>query len=181
MSKAPVVIVSGQVAAGKTTAAKMLQEDGFQYARISQVIKTRWDRTLGPKPPRSWYQRMGMKLHHDIGQSALCEETLALIANPAASFVIDGARWKEDVAFFQDRFGERVIHLHLEAPADVRKRRFEAREKDVCFEDADRDEVESEVDSLARQADAVFENHLDEPERLLAFIECALRGEDDAS
>src|SRR4051812_4307477 len=70
MSAPIVVVISGQVSAGKTTAGKMLNRRGFQYARISQAIKTRWDGPNDQKPPRSWYQEMGMHLHRTIGQHA---------------------------------------------------------------------------------------------------------------
>jgi adenylosuccinate synthase len=90
--------------------------------------------------------------------------------------VIDGARWKEDVAYFRDRFGDRVIHLHLSAPTEVRKRRFEAREKDVSFEVANSGEVESEVPLLAPSADSTFQNDTDDAEKLMGFLDIALGG-----
>jgi dephospho-CoA kinase len=171
MSEPLVIVISGQVSAGKTTAAKMLRDNcGYQYARISQAIRTRWDPTQGEKPPRSWYQKMGMELHRTIGQRALCRETMAFIPTPLESFVIDGARWKEDTAYFSENFGARSVHLHLTASSEVRKKRFEDREKDVSFEDADRHEVEHEVSSLAAEADAVFDNSADDLSRLEAFL-----------
>jgi dephospho-CoA kinase len=169
------IVISGQVASGKTTAGKMLRDRGFQYARISQAIKKRWDPAFGEKPPRSWYQEMGMKLHREIGQRALCQETMSLIRDASSSFVIDGARWHEDIAFFRDEFGSRVIHIHLIASTDVRKRRFEARDKNVEFEQADSDEVESEVSALSQGADAVYDNSVDDPARLNTFLSSVLR------
>ncbi len=175
MSDAPVIVISGQVAAGKTTAGKMLRERGFQYARISQAIRTRWDQARGEKPPRSWYQEMGMKLHHDIGQRALCQETMSFIENPSASFVVDGARWHEDVTFFRERFGSRLIHIHLIASTEVRKKRFELREKDVSFQEADADEVEREASALSEGADAVFDNCVDDLAQLDTFLTSVLK------
>ena len=169
------IVISGEVAAGKTTAAKLLRSQGFQYARISQAIRTRWHDSSGEKPPRSWYQDMGMRLHRDIGQWALCQETLDLIPNPTGNFVIDGARWHEDISFFRTRFGSDLLHIHLTASADVRKTRFEAREKDVSFEEADGDEVELEVKELTRDADIVFDNSADSLSELEAFINSALK------
>lgn len=174
MKPLPVIVISGEVAAGKTTAGKMLGERGFQYARISQAIRSRWDESLGAKPPRSWYQGMGMKLHHEIGQRALCEETVALIADPASSFVIDGARWREDIAYFRERFAPRVLHIHLTAPLDLRKQRFENRDKNVSFDEADGDEVEREVGELSELADAVFDNRSDDPSALSRFLDSVL-------
>ena len=182
MTNASIVVISGQVAAGKTTAGTILAERGFQYARISQAIKKlRWPHDREDKPPRSWYQKMGRQLHHEIGQRALCEETMTFIFKPDEPFVIDGARWLEDVAFFRCSFEDRMVHIHLTAPTTVRKRRFEAREKDISFEEADSDEVESEVPLLGLGADAILENDVDDPERLCAFLLHSLKGEADAS
>lgn len=175
MSVAPVVVISGQIAAGKTTAGKILRARGFQYARISQAIKTRWNSDHGGKPPRSWYQSMGMKLHRDIGQRGLCHETLGFIPDPTSTFVVDGARWKEDVAFFQECFGKRVSHVHLTAPTGIRKKRFENLEKDVSFEEADADEVEREVAHLFKEADAVFDNRIDDLAPLTVFLDTFLK------
>src|SRR5437870_9169931 len=138
MMEPAVVVISGQVSSGKTTAGKMLRdEDGYQYTRISKAIAKRWISKNAEKPPRSWYQEMGMHLHRTIGQRALCEETVGLIDDPAKAFVIDGARWNEDIDYFRDRFGKRLVHVHLVAEKAVRQKRFEDREKDVTFEEAD--------------------------------------------
>ena len=111
-----------------------------------------------------------MHLHSTIGQRALCEETLLLIPNPLARFVIDGLRWKEDVQFFKDRFPTGFVHIHLTAPTEIRKERFERREKDISFEEADGHEVEQGVLELHERADAVFDNSTDDKARLEAFL-----------
>jgi dephospho-CoA kinase len=180
MSESSIVVISGQVSAGKTIAGKMLRDKGFQYARISQAIRTRWRSAKGDKPPRSWYQETGMELHRTVGQRALCEETMAFIPKPSERFVIDGARWKEDVRFFKERFGARLIHVHLTAEIRVRKKRFEDREKDVSFEEADNHEVEQEVAALSEIADAVFDNTTDNEDRLRAFLASILERKTDA-
>jgi dephospho-CoA kinase len=175
MSQARVIVISGEVAAGKTTAAKLLRSQGFQYALISQAIRTRWDGSFGEKPPRSWYQDMGMQLHREIGQWALCQETLDLIPDPSVDFVIDGARWHEDISFFRTQFGSDMLHIHLVASADVRKMRFDAREKDVSFEEADADEVELEVKELNLNADMVFDNSTNDLSKLEEFINFVMK------
>lgn len=169
-----VVVVSGQVASGKTTAAKLLRDQGFQYARISQAIATRWNEQLGSKPSRSWYQEMGMRLHCEIGQHGLCTETMKFIRDPNSHFVIDGARWREDIDFFRHLAGGRMVHLHLTAPIELRKSRFENREKDVTFEDADTHEVEREVNELAEMADARFDTGSGSIGELQAFLNSVL-------
>jgi dephospho-CoA kinase len=170
VNKPLAIVISGQVSSGKTTAGEMLRERGFQYARISKAIKKlRWA-AEGEKPSRSWYQATGMDLHKTVGQRALCAETMTFVLDPNSAFVIDGARWKEDLGYFRDNYGERVLHIHLTASDDVRKRRFERRDKDVSFEEADGDEVEREVPLLADEADVVFDNSIDDISRLSEFL-----------
>jgi dephospho-CoA kinase len=103
-----------------------------------------------------------------------------LIPNPAADFVIDGLRWKEDVQFFKNLYPATCIHVHLTASKQIRKERFERREKDVSFEEADGHEVEQGVAELAGFADIVFDNSTDDEARLWAFLESALERLPDA-
>lgn len=165
------IIVSGQVAAGKTTFGEMARARGLQYARVSQAIGRRWGSSEEGRPTRDWYREMGLKLHREVGQEVLCEETLRLVDDHEAGFVVEGARWHEDVAFFRSRFGSRMVHVHLTAPTDLRRRRFEGRENGGDFDEAEADEVESEVDALADHADVLFENSGETTDRLATLID----------
>ncbi|WP_373418066.1 AAA family ATPase [Erythrobacter sp. LQ02-29] len=171
MRREPVIVVSGQVAAGKTTLGEMLRARGLQYARVSQAIGRRWGSTEGGRPTRDWYREMGLKLHREVGQEVLCEETLRLVDDHEAGFVVEGARWHEDVAFFRRRFGPRMVHVHLTAPTDLRRQRFEGRESGGDFDEAEADEVESEVNALAGHADILFENSGETTDRLAALVD----------
>lgn len=177
MIREPVIVVSGQVAAGKTTLGEMLRARGLQYARVSQAIGGRWGSSEEGPPTRDWYREMGMRLHREVGQDVLCEETLRLIDNQEAGFIVEGARWHDDIAFFKRRFGPRMVHVHLTAPVELRRRRFEGRERGGDFDEAEADEVESEVDALAGHADILFENSGETTDRLAALID-AIVGEE---
>jgi len=177
VNREPVIIVSGQVAAGKTTFGEMLRARGLQYARVSQAIGRRWGSSEEGRPTRDWYRKMGLRLHREVGQDVLCEETLRLVDDHEAGFVVEGARWHDDIAFFRRRFGARMVHVHLTAPVDLRRRRFEGREQGGDFDEAEADEVESEVDALAGHADVVFENSGETTDPLAALIN-AIVGEE---
>lgn len=163
MTNRIVVAISGQVSAGKTTAGYFLREQGFGYTRISWAIKDQLASDnvpfVGPdEPSRRQYQNEGMGLHNEFGQAWLCSKALQLLPPYAFHFVADGLRWRDDVEFFRRRYGPQLIHFHVVAALDERRRRFHERDKDVSFEEADSHEVEREVPLLGPMADQTIVN-----------------------
>jgi dephospho-CoA kinase len=149
--------ISGEVAAGKTTAGKALRRLGFGYTRISKVI----DRELaamGKGPSRERHQELGWKLHNEKGQAWLCEEAIALIGFVPVGVVLDGVRWPEDVEYLRKRYGRSLLHIHVTAPPDTRERRFKEDAKGIEYEDVISHPVEQAVASLANLADQVLAN-----------------------
>jgi dephospho-CoA kinase len=143
--------VSGRIAAGKTTIARMLERRGFAYSRFSLVIDDEI-RSRSGVPERAERQRVGYELHETKGQRWLCERVLEQV--PSAPFiVVDGLRWQEDAIFFFERFGSQFLHLHVEAPAHLRSERY-SRDANggPAFGVADAQPVESQVDALGRLA-----------------------------
>jgi dephospho-CoA kinase len=156
MTKRIVVAISGEVSAGKTTAGKYLKRLGFGYTRISWAIRKDLLKSGESEPTRRRYQERGMELHR-LSQPELCEQAVRLLPPYSFHFVVDGLRWKEDVDFFRNRY-RGLIHLHIVAPLELRKCRFEARDKDVPFEEANFHEVEREVPLIGAMADATIPN-----------------------
>jgi hypothetical protein len=56
-------------------------------------------------------------------------------------------RWPEDHAFFVESFGPRFFHIHIDAPADLRRARYSAENEDA-FEVASNHVVEHQVPAL---------------------------------
>jgi dephospho-CoA kinase len=98
-----------------------------------------------------------MELHRQ-SQSDLCKRAVRLLPPYCFHFVADGLRWTEDVAFFRERYGAGVVHLHICASRQLRKERYDKRDKDVPFEEADSHEVEQEVPLVGSMADVVIAN-----------------------
>lgn len=149
--------ISGEVAAGKTTAGEALESLGFGYTRISKVI----DKVLaerGLEPSRENHQKVGLELHRDKGQAWLCENALALLPHDANALVLDGMRWREDVAYMKERYGSKFLHIHVAARERERKRRFEGDGKGIAYEDVISHPVEQQVAALANLADRMIEN-----------------------
>ena len=155
-----VVGISGQISAGKTTAGEYLERFGFGYTRISWVIG-RLIREAGEEESRDNFQRWGRNLHQSPGQEWLCEESLKHLKGNRSRFVVDGLRWTADVHFFRGRYGDRFIHVHIEAPKQTRRERFEARNPGVPFNEVDNDPVESGVPAAGALADITITNDRD--------------------
>jgi predicted nuclease with RNAse H fold/dephospho-CoA kinase len=152
-----VVGISGKICAGKTSAARFLEQRGFAYTRFSLVID---DEILsrGEVPSRVARQRVGTEIHTNKGQRWLCERVLDRVPEQAF-IVVDGLRFPEDHAFFVERFGSKFVHLHLNAPDAIREKRYtESSQGELSFSDADRQPVEVEIDRLSGLATSIIGN-----------------------
>lgn len=152
-----VVGISGRICAGKTTAARLLEQRGFAYTRFSLVID---DEILarGEALTRANRQRVGEEVHKGKGQGWLCERVLERVPD-LSLVVVDGLRFPEDHAFFVERFGSRFVHLHLTAPASIRESRYENIARgELPFSEAERQPVEAEIDRLSGFATTSVEN-----------------------
>lgn len=151
-----VVGLSGELGAGKTTAAEYLEQAGFTYSRYSQVIKRR---VAARKPvhTREDLQIEGQQVHEVLGQRWLGRELIRpLLAD--RFLVIDGLRFPDDHAFLTEVYGSQFLHIHVLASRDLRKMRFEAREGSD-FEVAANQPVEKRSVDLERFARDVIENN----------------------
>lgn len=152
-----VVALSGAISSGKTTAARMLEQRGFRYARFSMVLDDEL-RARGIIPDRTSRQAIGMEIHETKGQQWLCHRVVERIAGADAA-VIDGLRWPEDRSFLIERFGSRLIHVHLEASAEIRARRYVAEcGQGRSFAEAEAQPVEAAVSDLGRRTSIVLSN-----------------------
>ncbi|MGH6662493.1 MAG: ribonuclease H-like domain-containing protein, partial [Rhodospirillales bacterium] len=90
-----VVGISGPIAAGKTTAARYLEEkQKFSYGRFSLVLEGLL-RKEKKKVNRKTLQEIGDRIHKNPGQRWLCKQ-VANSLNAAGNLVIDGLRFPED-------------------------------------------------------------------------------------
>jgi uncharacterized protein YprB with RNaseH-like and TPR domain/predicted nuclease with RNAse H fold/dephospho-CoA kinase len=121
-SERGIVGLSGRTASGKTAVAEILQSLGF--ARVS-VSGTLTGMLQARDLPISRYrlQSLGSQIRREQGQRWLDERVVEQIGN-TGRYVVDGLRFPEDHAFFVERFGSAFVHLHIDAPQEVRLRRF---------------------------------------------------------
>lgn len=152
----PVVVgISGRICAGKTSAARFLERQGFAYTRFSLVVDDEIEK-LGETPNRESRQRIGLEINRTKGQRWLCEQALGRVSGQPL-IVVDGLRFLEDRAFFLERFGMRFLHIHVIAPLELRRNRYR-RDNGTSLEEADAQRVESEIDRLGEIATVSVNN-----------------------
>ena len=153
-----VVGISGPIAAGKTTVARLLEEVAFTYGRYSQVLADLAEERELPVN-RQTLQALGQEIHVDPGQRWLNRQLDARLESAGGDIAIDGIRWPEDHAFWVERYGPAYRHIHLQAPSPLRRERYVADgQSAVEFDAASTHEVEGAVGDLEKLADFVVPN-----------------------
>jgi uncharacterized protein YprB with RNaseH-like and TPR domain/predicted nuclease with RNAse H fold/dephospho-CoA kinase len=155
-SSRTVVGLSGEIAAGKTTASEFLRAKGFHYGRFSLVLANMLLKQ-GIAPNRETLQKLGEEVHKNPGQRWLCQELVRHLPQEG-NLVIDGLRFPEDHAFCVETFGSRFIHIHIDAPKPLRLERYSAKVSAEEFMEADIHKVESEINRLKSLAHVVITN-----------------------
>lgn len=120
--KKRVIGLSGPIAAGKTTAGKIIEDLGFTYACYSDVLKNILQ-ARGVTPNRTTLQNLGAELNKDPGQRWLCKQLSKRLPSNG-DIVIDGLRHPEDHAFMIETFGPAFVHVHVDTPVEIRMERY---------------------------------------------------------
>ena len=151
--------LSGPIAAGKTTAARILERMGFRYCRFSEIIAQEL-RARGTSVTRDTLQAFGEEAHNSrFGQRQL-QNKLAVHVEQAPRIVVDGLRHPEDRAFLRERWGTAAFHVHVDASVDLRARRFTAEKErtEEAFRRAEAHAVEQNVRTMESLADSTMAN-----------------------
>lgn len=165
-----VIGISGPIAAGKTTAARLLERDGFKYGRYSEVLID-LAAQRGRRPDRATLQQLGHIVHRDPGQRWLNNRLLSRMYMDDIDMVIDGLRWPEDHVFWVERFGPSFLHVHISTSPELRRARYPNGGGTMAeFDTVSKHEVESGVAELKALADIVVGNDqtIDHMQRVLA-------------
>ena len=155
-----VVGISGQLGSGKTTTARMLEDQGFRYCRFSQILEAELKRQ-NKSISRANLQAFGAEIRNSrFGQRKL-HLAIAAKARGARKIVIDGLRHPEDHAFLSERWGYRSAHLHIEANESARRDRLSWRDRkgDSGLTSMENHEIEENSSTLRELADQVVPNN----------------------
>lgn len=159
-----IILLSGQVCAGKTTLATRLH-DRFDaiHLRTGQCI-----RALSPSVPneRRALQEEGERLDRETGGEWVCSALQKLLAaapdKPGGRIVVlDSVRIQAQIDAIRRGYGTSVLHLHLEASVTELTRRYEQRDSTGITElptyaEVLANETERLVARLAEIADVVI-------------------------
>lgn len=152
-----IIVVTGPIAAGKTTLGALLARQGWAYARYSAVISDEVERR-GLRTSREVLQRVGEDLKAVRGQRWIGRRVVEAVRG-AERIVIDGARFLEDIAFLREEYAGRICHVHVDAPQKLREDRSRLLGVDPsAFRRAEMHPVEQQTRLLAECADQVVAN-----------------------
>lgn len=165
-----VVVLSGQIATGKSTLARNIS-DLFAGVHIStsSLLKKALEQRGVVTTDRVLFQSEGESLDRDTNGSWVAE--VIPTPTPGSVVVVDSIRVAEQVASLRSKFGPgRVFHIHLIANDDDLKARFENRGEIASYEVSKSHHIEAQVDSLSPLADLVCDTSRLTPDDILYMV-----------
>ena len=149
-----VVLLSGPIASGKTTLARLLA-DRFGF----YVVSTR-ELLLRHVGEDRWYlQAAGASMDDSTGGRWVSDGLVRLRRQCSAEvpFVVDSVRTLDQIWWLRDAFGGSVEHVHLVADVGVLSDRYSSRFEGYRYQDVSSDPVEQGVNVLAGSAGLVVD------------------------
>lgn len=167
----PIFLVSGPLVAGKSmfTEQLTLRFDAKRVSTRALLLRA------SDSDDRDELIKLSDKLDVETNGKWVLAQFLAETNGAAADriWLVDAVRTLDQVRHFRDKFGDRVIHVHLTAPIGVLRERYLARKAEIrefnSYDEArEQGATESNVEALADVADIVLETHRSSPRSLLA-------------
>lgn len=119
--------------------------------------------------------KLGDKLDIETNGKWVLDQFLAETSGAPADqiWLVDAVRTLDQVKHFRQKFGDRVVHVHLTAPIGVLRERYLARRAEIrefnSYDEArEHGATESKIETLAEVANVVLETHRSSPRSLLA-------------
>ena len=162
-----VVLLSGPIASGKTTLARLLA-DRFGF----RVVSTREFLLRHVGEDRRSLQAAGVSMDDTTGGSWVRDGLVRLRKQYSSevSFVVDSVRTLDQIRWVRDAFGGSVTHVHLVADVDVLSDRYNTRFEGYGYQDVSDDPVEQGVNILAGSAGLVVDTGHSTPELVLGRV-----------
>ncbi len=157
------ILISGPVSSGKSTLSHDLA-DRFGFA-VYRTRKWLGRRLREESRDRANLQQEGDRLDVQTrGRWVLEELTKELPALADEVVVLDSVRTRDQIEALRDAFGPIVTHIHVTAPLEVLRKRYDQRRKRELRDLADYEQVrqnqtEQHVDALRDVADIVIDTN----------------------
>ncbi|MFA5974853.1 MAG: deaminase [Elusimicrobiota bacterium] len=181
-----IIGLTGKNASGKGEVAKFLQERGFQFASLSDILRKELQRRK-MTPTRDHLTRVGNELRLKYGPSILAERILKTLGENQ-NYVIDSFRNPGEVEAFRRRPDFRLWAITASPEARFERIKARARENDpqtlAAFKIVERREAHNtdpnkqSLEACAKLADATLPNNgtLDQlHERTTTLLRVALK------
>jgi adenylosuccinate synthase len=154
-----IIVLSGQIASGKSTLARGLAKRlEAQVFRTQDLLRDR----IGRDATREEMQKAGAELDRNTNGEWVADALGRMTSgSPMRHIVIDSVRQENQVEGLRRAFGATVTHVHLQAPLSALEGRFSQRSDRVgeakTYAEAASDPIEAVVDQLWRVADVVVD------------------------
>jgi len=175
-----IVVLSGPVAAGKTTLADSLEKRfGFARVKTRELIRT----MLGTEPEREALQKAGEELDVKTDGTwvarALAQRLLEIESDDdGRRILIDSVRLVTQIEAIRDAFGRNVVHVHVTAPTETLAERYASRQAAIqelsSYDRVTADPTEANVELLAPIADIVIDSSRATPEDVVVRVAARL-------
>jgi adenylosuccinate synthase len=156
-----IVVLTGAIAAGKSTIAKALTQKGFYALHTRQAIV---DEAKARSHPlglsRRELQDYGDKLDEMTDYAWLANRAMKAMMGHNVSLVIDSVRKPRQIERMRNWSDVRVFQVHVTADYSARMQRYAVRGDQVPIEEAERHPTERGVWECEWQADMVLDNTL---------------------
>ena len=168
-SKKIIVLLSGEIASGKSTVCEgLVKQYDFHVVSTKEVLKNVASRKLKGAVPedREFFMKFGRELDEKTKGKWVLDEIQHVILQ-YDRVLIDAARISEQIDEFRERYGIAVVHIHIDARPEWRREHFITRGKqmdkfktdaegDKMFKEYSEDPTEAQVHSLKDKADLVI-------------------------
>ncbi len=163
-----VVVLSGHIGSGKTRLAAALVDDhGFQLIKTRELLNEELGAT-----GRINLQAAGEKLDRRTKGAWLAEALIRRLytMEDPSDLVVDSVRIQQQIDELRIAFGPRVVHIHLLASEEERRKRYARRGDTEAFDPVMANRTERQVDRLERTADIVIDTDRNTPEDVTARV-----------
>lgn len=161
-----IIGLTGKNGAGKGEVAKYLQERGFSYFSLSDVLREEAGKS-GQPVTRDVLVELGNKLRQEMGPGALAEKVFTRL-DPEKHYVVDSVRHPCEVQVLKRR--KDFILANVYAPEKLRFERLKQRRREndpMTYEDflkleqreaGSKNESDQQLDKAIQMADVVIDN-----------------------